>query len=153
LFNNTKINTKGFTLIELLVVVAILGILSALGVVSYNGYVSATKKTSTENAMLQISLAQTEEYSNTGSYYENEGCDSPGVDTSEQIEANLLGGANVLTKVNSEGERKAVSDYDVCIAVTASGYEITAVEDVKDKDDAPCTITLNHNSVWTRENC
>ena len=129
---------------------ALLGILSALGVVSYNGYVSATKKTSTENAMQQIILAQTEEYSNTGSYYESEGCDSPGVDTSEQIEDNLLGGANVLTEVNSAGDRVAVSDYYLCIEATASSYTITATED---EDDKPCTITLNNNLVWSRKNC
>ena len=100
--------------------------------------------------MQQISLAQTEEYSNTGSYYESEGCDDPSVDTSNQIEVNLLGGANVLTKVNSADERVIVSNYYVCIEVTASGYEIIAVED---EDDEPCTITLNNNSVWTRKNC
>ena len=66
-----KINstTQAFSLIELLVVVAILGIISAIGIVSYNGYISSTKKKSVENAMMQMSLAQTEFYSNNGYYY------------------------------------------------------------------------------------
>ena len=147
---SNKASIKGFTLLELIVVVAILGILSSVGVVSYNGYVKATKKTSTENAMQQISLAQTEEYSNTGSYYENESCDSPSVDTSHEIENALLGGANVITKTNSADERVAIFDYYACIKATASGYEIIAVED---KDSDACEITLDNNSVWTRENC
>ena len=59
----------GFTLIELLVVVAILGIIAAIGISSYSGYVSSTKKKSVENAMMQMSLGQTEYYSNNGYYY------------------------------------------------------------------------------------
>ena len=61
--------SSGFTLIELLVVVAILGIIAAIGITSYSGYVSSTKKKSTENIMRQISLGQTEYYSENGSYY------------------------------------------------------------------------------------
>ena len=38
---------------------------SAVGVVSYNGYISGAKQKSAQNVMQQISLAQTEEYSNS----------------------------------------------------------------------------------------
>ena len=60
--------SKGFTLIELLVVVAIIGILGAVGIISYTGYVSSTKKKSAENAMMQLSLAQTEYYTENSIY-------------------------------------------------------------------------------------
>ena len=63
--------SSGFTLIELLVVVAILGIIAAIGIVSYNGYVRSAKKGSAENVRQQISLGQTEYYSDNGMYYRN----------------------------------------------------------------------------------
>ena len=91
--------SAGFTLIELLVVVAILGIIAAIGITSYNGYVSSAKKKSTENVMQQISLGQTEYYSDNGMYYLNNSgtsC-SPNNTTSSQIETNLLGGADAIT--------------------------------------------------------
>ena len=63
---------KGFTLIELLVVVAIIGTLASVGIYSYNGYVKSSKKSSAKNTMMQIGLAQTEFYSNSGFYWSNE---------------------------------------------------------------------------------
>ena len=68
--------SSGFTLIELLVVVAILGILSAVGIVSYAGYIAGSKQNAAESTMQQISLAQTEEYSNTSEYYTQTDCGS-----------------------------------------------------------------------------
>ena len=51
------------------VVVAVLGIISAIGVVSYSGYTKSAKRKSAENIMQQVSLAQTEFYSDYFIYY------------------------------------------------------------------------------------
>ena len=125
--------SSGFTLIELLVVVAILGILSSIGIVSYQGYVSGTRQKSIENAMQQISLAQTEEYSNAGEYHTSDTCGDPSEASSKAIEKELFGGGDIITED---------SGYEVCIAEDGSSYKIIASNGDK-------TITLSANGVWT----
>ena len=125
--------SSGFTLVELLVVVAIIGILSAIGIVSYQGYVSGTKQKATENAMQQISLAQTEEYSNAGEYHTSTTCGDPSETSSDDIETELFGGGDIITEE---------SGYDMCIAADGTSYKIIASNGDK-------TITLSANGVWT----
>ena len=133
--------SSGFTLIELLVVVAILGIIAAIGIVSYNGYVSSAKKRSAENVMQQISLGQTEYYSDNGIYYRNSTGTScnPTSTTSSAIETNLLGGTDSIT---------SEMGYELCVANDATNYKVVAKE-----NGGNCEITMTALGAFVRTNC
>ena len=133
--------SSGFTLIELLVVVAILGIIAAIGVVSYNGYVGSAKKRSAENVMQQISLGQTEYYSDNGIYYRNSTGTScnPTSTTSSAIETNLLGGTDSIT---------SEMGYELCVANDATNYKVFAKE-----NGGNCEITMTALGTFVRTNC
>ena len=133
--------SSGFTLIELLVVVAILGIIAAIGIMSYNGYVGSAKKRSAENVMQQISLGQTEYYSDNGIYYRNSTGTScnPTSTTSSAIETNLLGGTDSIT---------SEMGYELCVANDATNYKVFAKE-----NGGNCEITMTALGTFVRNNC
>ena len=142
--------SSGFSLIELLVVVAILGVISAIGVVSYSGYVESTKRKSAENIMRQVSLGQTEYYSEN-SVYSTSGSSTcaASVATSEAIQTNLLGGSQIIIDANAS-PKKSKSGYLICVQDHASGYEVKAVDE---NNSSGCTMTLTAGSSFKKTNC
>ena len=140
--------SSGFTLIELLVVVAIIGILSAVGTLAYTGYVSGAKKSSAENYLQQISLAQTEEYSNTGNYFfsSTDGeCTASGEST-KALEEGLLG--RNPYKIEGDDKRSQTGreiGFEMCVSKTgASDYVISAQE-----IGGSCKLTLTRSGNFT----
>ena len=118
--------------------VAIIGILASVGVITYSGYISGTKEKSAKNVMLQISLAQTEEYSNSGNYYtqDNDSC-TPTSSTSNDIETILFGGGDQIGKYMG---------YEICVAsIGSSNFNIIAKE-----IDGACQLILSRNGNFTR---
>ena len=139
--------SSGFTLIELLVVVAILGILGAVGTLAYQGYISGTKKKSTENLMRQLILAETEYYSSNQMYYTGGGSNTctPSISTSENVEKELLSDQNLILDPNNPGFKKANTGYLFCVANDTSNFKIIAQEQNKSNgtlDPKGCKITL-----------
>ena len=133
--------SSGFSLIELLVVVAIIGILSATGVLTYSGYVKSTKRNSAENILQQIALAQTEYYSNSGSYFITGGAGSCTATStsSEEIEDNLFDGEDTIADD---------IDFEFCVFGNTANYTVSAQE-----TGSSCIITVTKYGTPQRTGC
>ncbi len=139
-------NFKGFTLIELLVVVAIIGFLSAVGVYSYNGYIKASKKQSAKNTMMQIGLAQTEFYSNSGFYWYN------GLDDSTSCTAAGSDAATAAIGLGLFDKETYISPdvgFNFCVVENGANFEVQAVY----KADTTCMLRLDDSNVIDDTDC
>jgi len=104
--------SSGFTLIELVVVVAIIGILAAVGITVYSNYISNAKIKNAENTLLQLSLAQTEFFTDNRIYNVDADVNCPATsDTSAQLSTDLVGD-DIITETNADGDD--IHDFDYC---------------------------------------
>ena len=127
-----------------MVVVAILGILSAVGIVSYNGYISSAERNSAQNLMQQISLGQSEFFSDKSNFYSvTENTCTPTVETLSAIYEDLLGSTSTARATVKANE----SAYVICISRDVAGstdYLITA-------ENETTRLTLNSEGDKTND--
>lgn len=143
---------RGFTLIELLVVVAVIGILAAIGTMSYSSYVTSSKMSGAENTMSQISLAQTEYYSDTNSYYvQGTSCD-PDKDNTKLISKE----DNLGIPINLDKNDKSEIGFYFCVEGDGTEYEIVALADYGPASKGErCEITFKSSDLKAvrNDNC
>ena len=145
--------SSGFSLIELLVVVAIVGVLSAIATVTYSGYVSASKKKSTEGIMQLVALAQLEYYSENNDYHFSDSCGVPNATSSMEINQELFDHSedtpNLVIPIKTDettGELSSELGWFICVASANSGASFI-VRAIK----GDCTLILPMNSTIRSE--
>ena len=101
-------------------------------------------RNSAENTIQAISLAESEYYSNTGSYYITGGdanCTADS-DSSEDIEDNLFDSENAIPDD---------IDFQICTFGNTASYTVKAQE--TQPDDSTCVITVTKYGTPERTGC
>ncbi len=91
--------------------------------------------------MMQLALAQTEELSNAGKYWNNDDCNdikTGSSDTSTSTSTKAIG----QKFFNKQGYIKHELGYDMCITATAIGFNIIAKE-----RKGTCELILDESTV------
>lgn len=108
----SKCKNIGFTLIELMITVAVVGILAAIALPSYSSYIARSKRAEARTEVLKAE-GWLERYYTENNRYSN---------TATATTTNPTAFAGIFGSIPKTG----TAYYTISLAVTASGYTITA---------------------------
>lgn len=137
---------RGFSLIELLIVIAIILIIAAIAVPKMNQQLMAANETAAIQHIRTIHAEQTQYYSQFGKYAESLAMLGPPASGAAGPAA-----ADLIPKDLAEGKK---SGYLYTLAVTATGYAITAIPEKFSSSGRRSFYsdqTLGIRNSWTNE--
>src|SRR4029077_10310665 len=125
-------NQKGFTLMELMVVIVIVAILAAVAVPLYINYVKDAQRTEAKGAIGAVITAEQTFYQINGAYASTTFVPNPAPGGASQAGLNCD-----LTE--------ALGNWDIAVATTANGYQVTANGKAAPRPANGLTVTYDYN--------
>lgn len=142
---SSRRTSAGFTLIELMIAVAIIAILAAIAIPSYQNYMTQTRRTEAQAALMAFAQAMERFYTQNNTYI--------GADGGTAAIANTFTAPAAAVYANQVPVEGGVKYYDLGIVnLTANSFELRANTTGVQANDGNVRILSNGRKEWDAAN-